>query len=274
MNVKALIVDDEEQCVRSLEETVLWETLGISGVFGAFSAREARQIVLREQISLILCDVEMPGESGLEFIQWVREQSDLGGANMECIILTCYPEYNYMRRSMQMGCGDYLIKPIDERELSEVLRKAVGRIQAREEVLQRESDRLTELLSETEEKDNLIKSKVIPYIQAHYTEKLTVAGIADDAGLNAQYMMRLFRKTTGRSILEYVTALRLSMAAELLKKTDWTNEIISGKVGYDTSNYFIRQFKKEYGITPREYRKRHSASEAGLHDTDNAQGLV
>ena len=128
MEIKALLVDDEEQCVKTLREGIDWEKLGIQEVFGAYNAVQAREIMERETISLILCDIEMPGESGLEFISSVREKADLNDENVECIILTCYPDYKFMRKAMQIGCSDYLIKPLDGEEMMAVLEKAVEKI--------------------------------------------------------------------------------------------------------------------------------------------------
>ena len=100
MEINALLVDDEEQCVKTLQESIDWKALGIEEVlqaddgingleiarnFGAYNAVQAREIMEKEVISLILCDIEMPGESGLEFISSVREKADLDDENIECI---------------------------------------------------------------------------------------------------------------------------------------------------------------------------------------------
>lgn len=89
MEIKALLVDDEEQCVKTLQDGIDWKDLGVAETFGAYNAVQAREIMKEEMISLILCDIEMPGESGLEFISSVREKADLNDENIECIILTC-----------------------------------------------------------------------------------------------------------------------------------------------------------------------------------------
>ena len=128
MEIKALLVDDEEQCVKTLQDGIDWKGLGVGETFGAYNAVQAREIMKEKTISLILCDIEMPGESGLEFISSVREKADLDDENIECIILTCYPDYKFMRKAMQIGCSDYLIKPLDTDEMTAVLEKAVEKI--------------------------------------------------------------------------------------------------------------------------------------------------
>ena len=257
MEINALLVDDEEQCVKTLQESIDWKALGIARNFGAYNALQAREIMEKEVISLILCDIEMPGESGLEFISSVREKADLDDENIECIILTCYPDYKFMRKAMQIRCSDYLIKPLDTEEMTEVLKKAIEKIKKKFQKDEKEraffQDETKATLSDGQQ--NIIEQKVIPYIREHFSESLTVTEIAADAALNPQYMMRLFKKKTGISVLEFVTNCRMKMAKELLKNTDWNNEIVSDKLGYASSGYFIKLFKKTFGMTPREFRK-------------------
>ena len=168
---------------------------------------------------------------------------------MECIILTCYPEYEYMRKAMQLGCSDYLIKPLDIDEVEIVIRKAILKLQdINKELLEHNMD-------EPENGYDIIDNTVIPYIKEHFTKMITVAEIADYAALNPQYLMRIFKKKTGDSVLEYVTRLRMELSKEMLIKTQWSNETISDKVGYASSNYYIKMFKRQYGVTPREFRK-------------------
>lgn len=253
MEINLLIVDDEVFSVDTLKEQINWKQYDIQQVYGAYSAQEARKLMLEQNITLVLCDIEMPGESGLELIEWVREGTRLQGLIMEFIILTCHPEYEFMRKAMQIGCSDYLLKPIDYDELDTVLRKAIKNIREKESEFMRLAT-VENLVSENEKSD-LVQEKIIPYIMENLTQSFTIADLAKYVALNPQYMMRLFKKNTGQSIVEYVTTQKMLLAKELLSKTEWNNEIIAEKVGYISTTYFIKIFKKLSGMTPREYRK-------------------
>lgn len=251
MNV--LIVDDEENCVKALQTEIEWHKYEINHVFGAMNSTEAKKIFSQINIDLLLCDIEMPGESGLELIEWVREGTRLDEFHTECVVLTCYPDYKYMRKAIQLGCSDYLIKPLDYLELHKVIEKAIGKIEANK-LEAKKLENMPEFPADFDKHD-IIHNKVIPYIQAHITEPFTISDLAKHVSLNPQYMMRLFKKTMGKSIIEYVTGYKMELAKELLRTSQWTNEIIAEKVGYVGANYFIRLFKKQLGMTPREYRK-------------------
>ena len=67
--------------------------------------------------------------------------------------------------------------------------------------------------------------------------------------------MRWFKKMTGDSFASYVNDRRLANAAEALRRTDDKILYVSQDVGFTNLSNFNRQFKKRYGITPKEYRK-------------------
>lgn len=253
MEINVLIVDDEENTVETLKKQIDWKRFSTGQVYGANSAVQARRVMEEHPIQLLLCDIEMPGESGLEFIEWIREEKNLAQCNIECVILTCYPEYGFMRKAMQLGCSDYLLKPVDVEELYGVIEKAVKTISEKQEDVQNQK-----ILPEPEAGNlpgDMVYQKILPYIRENLTKPFSITDIAAYAALNPQYTMRLFKKTTGMSILEYVTKERMEQAKKLLETTKYNNDIIAEKVGYVSANYFIKQFKKIYGMTPREYRK-------------------
>lgn len=93
------------------------------------------------------------------------------------------------------------------------------------------------------------------YIEAHIKEKISRTEIAEHVALSENYLSRLFHKETGMSISDYILQKRLNMAKKLLIQTNLSVSGIGEAVGYETTAYFIRLFKRELGVTPKEYRK-------------------
>jgi len=89
----------------------------------------------------------------------------------------------------------------------------------------------------------------------------TLADLANCAALNRQYLMRLFRRETGQTPLEYQQALRIGRSKELLRTTTLSVGTIAETAGFDSSSYFIRVFKKLEGLTPLAYRKKWTFSD-------------
>lgn len=96
---------------------------------------------------------------------------------------------------------------------------------------------------------------VVDYVIFHPTEKYTVEKMAGMANLSKQRFTSLFKQNTGKAPMEYIRELRLTTSARrLLVSNDNINDIAYG-VGYEDTNYFIREFKKRFGFTPAQYRK-------------------
>ncbi|MBR4069230.1 MAG: helix-turn-helix domain-containing protein [Clostridia bacterium] len=85
--------------------------------------------------------------------------------------------------------------------------------------------------------------------------------IAAQIGLNATYLERIYKKTTGRTLWESVTACRLAAAEELLAQPGIPINEIDTMIGFANRQTFYLQFKKKYGISPSEFRKRKSAGD-------------
>lgn len=69
------------------------------------------------------------------------------------------------------------------------------------------------------------------------------------------HFLLLFKEQTGQTLISYITELRLNYAAQLLVSTDTPIIRIANEIGYDSHSFFSQKFKKQFGVTPMEYRK-------------------
>lgn len=99
-------------------------------------------------------------------------------------------------------------------------------------------------------------SHVKNYILKHYDEDVSLNVLADFVHVNASYLSRVFKQYTGENLLEYIRGVRLNKACELLHQPGLRISEISEKLGFQTPAYFSFYFKKNMGMTPREYRDR------------------
>ncbi len=99
-------------------------------------------------------------------------------------------------------------------------------------------------------------SQVIAYIGANYTNpSLSLAVIAANFNMNASYLSRFFRQTTGVPISKYIIDFRMNKAVSLLKRRDLSIKYVAISVGYSDPLYFSREFNRLYRISPSAYRK-------------------
>ena len=96
--------------------------------------------------------------------------------------------------------------------------------------------------------------RIIDYINKHYQEKITLQDIADKYKYNAAYFGRLFKKSYGLSLNQYIYRKRIEAASELLITTNQNISEIAINVGFSNMTHFYKEFECITGSTPREYR--------------------
>lgn len=97
-------------------------------------------------------------------------------------------------------------------------------------------------------------NKVVAYINNHLDETLELKTLANEAALSDFHFHRIFKVLKGEAIGGYITRLRLEATARLLRYTALTIEEIAFNIGYETPASLSKAFKKQYGISPTEYR--------------------
>lgn len=122
--MKILLVDDDSYLLEAIKTMVDWKKVGIDGVYTAGQAAAAKKIIVEEPIDLMLCDIEMVKENGLELIAWCREQE----FDIEAIILSSYARFEYAKKAIELSSYDYLVKPVAYPELEEKISGAVAKI--------------------------------------------------------------------------------------------------------------------------------------------------
>ncbi len=97
--------------------------------------------------------------------------------------------------------------------------------------------------------------EVMRYLHRHSAEPLSTRQLAAQFGFSLSYFCRYFKTTTGTTVLEYLTAVRLSHACRLLQQTDLPIHEVSQRVGFTGVNYFVRRFHEQMGCSPLQFRK-------------------
>ncbi len=105
----------------------------------------------------------------------------------------------------------------------------------------------------TEEK---IISDAKGYIEKNYSNaELSVDTLCDFLHISQSYFSTLFKKVTGQPYIRYLTEVRMNKALELLQTTEEKTYLIANSVGYEEPNYFSHVFKKQFGMSPTQYRQ-------------------
>lgn len=102
-----------------------------------------------------------------------------------------------------------------------------------------------------------VTRQILGYLANHHTENLTERTVAAYFGYSREHFSRLFRKTTGSTFKSYLTKLRLDEARTNMDRSNGPITDIAADAGFPSLTSFTRAFTREYGITPRQYRREH-----------------
>ena len=120
--MKILIVDDDEMLVEKIVSGLDWTGLGVGMTFTANNIRQAKKILQKYPIQLLITDIEMPRGSGLELVHWVQENK----LDCKCIIISSYASFAYAQEAIRLQTSQYLLKPISNEELSRVVGQIIN----------------------------------------------------------------------------------------------------------------------------------------------------
>ncbi len=96
------------------------------------------------------------------------------------------------------------------------------------------------------------------YINQNYSRDLSVEMLASLVYLTPDYLSRLFKKSTGKSLSQYIRQVRMEQASELLRTTRRKVIDIGTSVGYANYSYFCQSFREYFGRSPEKYRQEES----------------
>jgi two-component system response regulator YesN len=134
--IKVLMVEDESWVRRGLIEGIRWDDLGITLCGEAENGEQALALMETEKPDIVITDMKMPKVDGMAFLQEISGRR----WDAEMIVISGYADYEYMHQAITSHVVEYLLKPVDEEELNDLLGKIVERVHTK----RRESERRRE----------------------------------------------------------------------------------------------------------------------------------
>lgn len=119
--MKVMLVDDEPFIMQGLEVLIDWNALGYEIVKMASNGGEAYEYLKSEQVDMVISDISMPVMTGLDLLKRIREE---GLSDAYFVILSGYNDFKYAQQAIRYASMDYLLKPIDREELTDILKRA------------------------------------------------------------------------------------------------------------------------------------------------------
>lgn len=232
------IADDEMWVIVGLKKRIEKTGLPFQVVGEANNGVMALEEIEKKKPDILFTDIRMPGYNGLELLELLRKKE----LDTKVVLISGYAEFEYAQSAIRNGAYDYLLKPIDQDKLQTVLERILCDGST-------ESGNVQELVA-----PSTIR-KIMDEIKEHYTENITLTGLAEKYSISVSYLSELLKEHLQLSFSEYISSKRIQKAKELLADDSLSIEQIAEQTGYNDYFYFTKVFKKNTGISPSKYRK-------------------
>lgn len=243
---KMLIVDDDWLIAESLRAMDEWIDYNIDVVGTAGNGKEALYWFDKESIDFVLTDIRMPHMDGISLAKYIQENIP----HINVIIMSGYEDFSYAKNAIKYNVKGYVLKPIDINELFEIVNNVQKKISISDEKDPQKVDG-----GLTSQQDRLILSAK-SYINTNYMNSITLIEVANKFHLTDHYFGQIFKSISGETFMTYLTTVRLEKACNLLNNPSLMIYQVSELIGYTDSKHFTKVFKKNFGITPSEYRRK------------------
>lgn len=257
-----LIVDDEELAIRGIEKGVNWDKLPIDKVFKAHSVETAKRIMGNYQISILLTDIDLVNDTGINLLRWIREEQK----NVECIFFTCHAEFEYAQEALRLGARDFLLKPIPYDKLEILIANTVNDLSMKKQQKEKYSIMDEMVKDSNQDKESQIVNEIKEYIMRNLARDIRREELANIVHYSVSYISKVFKERENVSVADYIFNQRLVMAKHLLRVTELSITEIADRTGFGYHSYFTKRFKEATGETPQQYRMKIREDDIGLDD--------
>ena len=249
-----LVVDDDTEVAHYLRALLAPHYR----VLCRFSADSALQAMREESPDLVLSDIVMPGKDGYDLCREIKE--DLQLCHIPVILLTAKTSVDEQVKGLNSGADAYVTKPFDPEYLQALVRSQLDN-----------RAKVRSLLGQATQTDAQAKDMLLPQDAAFMTDlyqlmenelsnpELDVARMTDVLKMSRTKFYYKVKGLTGENPSTFFKTYKLNRAAELIAEGRYTIAEIADMTGFSTPSRFTKNFKKQFGVVPSEYKRKGTA---------------
>ncbi len=219
---RLLVVEDEEMIRNKIIYNTNWKEYGFVEVFQASNGIEALEIVRKNNIDIVVTDIQMPEMNGIELIREIKSLN----RGIKCIIITAYAEFEYAKESIKLNVNDYILKPFKSKDLLEIVKKLS------EEILRDRNERVEveNLRRQLRENKKALREKL-------FNDLLSNSYIGDvERDLNYLELAKLKDRDY------FIAVININNFIELIREEDEEQKYIVNLSFYNLVNKFLSTF--------------------------------
>ena len=238
---RLLIIDDEYEIRLGLSNYFPWKEIGFEVAANFETPVHALEYMTSHSVDAVLCDIKMPGMTGLEFAGKLHEAD----SKVRIVILSGYKEFDFLKEAMEYKVFDYLLKPVTHEQIHKTF-------SALRNELDRDNGNTAEFRQAPGNNTGLVTA-IKTYLETNYAST-SLEDTAAYIHMNPNYLSKFFKQKTGENFSDYLIKLKMNKALSLMSNHELKTYHISEMVGYNNPNNFARAFKKLFGKSPKDFR--------------------
>ncbi len=258
-----LVVDDNDDFLTFMYDSLSKEY----NVTLATNGKEAWEMILQSPPDIIISDVMMPEMDGNELCRLVK--GDKRTSHIPIILLTARHSYESRLEGLTVGADDYMTKPFSMDIMELRIRKF---LEIRKEQGQRSRIDPSPSDIEITSLDEKLIERGVKYVEENMgREDLSVEQLSRELGMSRVNLYKKLLAITGKTPIVFIRTIRLKRAAQLLRESQLNVSEVAYQVGFNSTKYFNKYFKEEFGMSPSSYRES-SGTERPQASNDKSAG--
>ena len=243
--IHLLVVEDNED-LQNFMVSSLCEEFDVST---AKDGEIAWDIIRNQMPDMVVSDILMPNRDGFELCRLIKSTYET--SHIPVLLLTALSDKAEQLHGLGLGADTYLTKPFDMALVTQCIRSIIqNRITVRGKALKLIKENTNEILFTNELNDKFIK-KAVEVVRANIANsEFDKDDFASAMNVSPSLLYKKIKSLTDQSPLDFVKAIRLNYALELLQKRKYTITEVSELSGFSGSNYFGKSFRKYFGKSP------------------------
>lgn len=221
-------------------------------VMEACDGEEGEKLALEKEPDLILSDLMMPKVDGIVLCQ--RLKRNLQTSHIPIILLTAKISDEARMSVYAAGADSYLSKPVVYEVLLTRIEMLIEQQEMRKKLFLTTIEVTPSSITMNSLDEELVQKALQSVERNMDNTQYAVEDLGKDIGLSRGHLYRKLQSITGQSPADFIRAIRLKRAAQLLRDTQLNVAEIAYMVGFNALKYFNKHFKDMFGITPSQYR--------------------
>lgn len=250
--LKILVVEDNSDMRAFLAEQLDEQYT----VYTAADGEEGYELALEHNPALVVSDIMMPKIDGIELCKMIK--TNMQTSHIPVILLSARTADNVKISGYEVGADSYISKPFNFELLLVRIKKLIEQQEDRRKEFKKNISVDPSAITITSLDEQLVK-KALDFIEKNMDNtSYGVESLSSDIGMSRMNFYRKIQSITGQTPTEFIRTIRLKRAAQLLSGgSKLSMSEVADMVGFNSSSYFTKCFKEQFGVLPTQYAAEH-----------------